>query len=161
MKLLFLYTLILNTVKTVHAVGFDHSSPWVKVSHNIAFQRSDNLISDDRLKMKMDYATNEAVRRLMDKSKKSANHSFGVSPYENGMQNSGIYWSSYQLAWRLLGYYVDCNQKGNQDKKNRDLKKEDEGNGGCTRYVMYAVVRFYGRNEHSHYASKRTNNKFV
>jgi hypothetical protein len=151
MKLLFLYTLFLNTVKTVHAVGFNYSSPWVKVSHNIAFHRSDNLVSDNRLKMKMDHATNEAVRRLLDN---------GVSPYENGMQNSGTYWSSYQLAWRLLGYYVDCNQKGNQDKKSRDLKKEDEGNGGCTRYVMYAVVRFYSRNAHSRHVNKMTHNKF-
>jgi hypothetical protein len=148
MKIPFLYTLILKALSTVDAADFDYSSPWVQVSHNVAFQRSDNLRSDEKLKMKMDHAANEAVRRLVNNNKKSANKTFGISPYENGMQNSGTYWSSYQLAWRLLGYYVDCSQKGNQDKKNRHLKKEDEGNGGCTRYVMYAVVRFCSGNEY-------------
>ena len=148
MKIPFLYTLILKALSTADAADFDYSSPWVKVSHNIAFQRSDNLRSDETLKMKMDHAANEAVRRLTDNNKKSANRTFGISPYENGMQNSGTYWSSYQLAWRLLGYYLDCSQKGDQDKKNRHLKKEDEGNGGCTRYVMYAVVRFCSGNEY-------------
>jgi hypothetical protein len=140
MNLLFLLALTLQTITAIRDVDVDNTSPWLKISHKVAFQRSADVRNED--KFKMDHATNEAIHRLLGSSQKSTNKTFGVSPYDNGMLNSGTYWSSYQLAWRLLGYYVDCNQNESQDHKNRNLKKEDEGNNACTRYVMYAVVSF-------------------
>jgi hypothetical protein len=138
MNLLFLLALTLQPINAMHGVDVDNRSPWLKISHNVAFQRSADLRNED--KFEMDHATNEAIHRLLGSSQKSTNKTFGVSPYDNGMLNSGTYWSSYQLAWRLLGYYVDCNQNESQDHKIRNLKQEDEGNSACTRYVMYAVV---------------------
>ena len=141
MPLLLLLTLTLKTVHASHVLDMDHTSPWLKISHNVAFQRSPYLRNEDN--SKIDSAANEAINRFLGGSKKSKSKTtFGVSPYENGMLNSGTEWSSYQLAWRLLGYYVDCNESegNNMDRKLKDGNNKDGGNGGCTRYVMYAVV---------------------
>jgi hypothetical protein len=137
MNLLALLALSLHAVNASPRDVIDDKSPWLKITQNVAFQRNPNLQGENQLHM--DIAANEAIHRFLGTSQKSRYQTFGASPYENGMLNSGTQWSSYQLAWRLLGFYLNCNQDENQDHKNRKLK-QDEGNGGCSRNVMYAVV---------------------
>jgi hypothetical protein len=137
MNLLLLLALSVHACHASPSDVIDNKSSWLKITQNVAFQRNPNLKGENQLHM--DIAAHEAIHRFLGTSKKSRNQTFGASPYENGMLNSGTQWSSYQLAWRLLGFYLDCNQDENQEHKNRKLK-EDEGNSGCSRYVMYAVV---------------------
>jgi len=62
-------------------------------------------------------ATDMAINRMLE-------YQSSTSPYENGLQGLNQDWDRYQLAWRFLGYYIDCNY----------------GDDACQRMVMYAVV---------------------
>jgi hypothetical protein len=93
-------------------VGHD----WEQVAPNVAFQRNADLNSD-----KDQGALNEAMRRMLGGSS-----AYSDSPYSYSMQSTGTEYSSYQLAWRLLGFYIDCNYNGGST---------------CQRLVLYAVVR--------------------
>lgn len=126
----------LTAANALSGIDINIDSPWTKISDNVAFQQNTNINSAD--KKGIDNAAEEAIHRFLGSQKTGQTTDFGVSPYENGMLSTGTEWNSYQLAWRLLGYYVDCNQNGN--KKNRNLKDDGGGGDACTRYVMYAVV---------------------
>lgn len=51
---------------------------------------------------------------------------------------SYIYVHSYAQAWRLLGFYVDCNDNGNNKKDHRNLNNDNNKNSGCSRYLLWA-----------------------
>ena len=62
-------------------------------------------------------------------------------------------YESYQQAWRLLGYFVDCGQKYNY---NGAENNEDGGSISCPRYLLWGayVDPFYsggGVNEYQYY----------
>ncbi len=78
---------------------------------------------------------------------------FYSSGYSLGLEDMNKDWDDAQMAWHLLGFYVDCSSKNEgqrKGRKNRALqedhkedehnKEEEESNKTCTRYVMYAVV---------------------
>eukprot|EP00588_Corethron_pennatum_P010845 CAMPEP_0194264784 /NCGR_PEP_ID=MMETSP0169-20130528/118_1 /TAXON_ID=218684 /ORGANISM="Corethron pennatum, Strain L29A3" /LENGTH=884 /DNA_ID=CAMNT_0039005059 /DNA_START=381 /DNA_END=3036 /DNA_ORIENTATION=- len=48
-----------------------------------------------------------------------------------------VEWSSYQMSWRLLGFYLDCGYGEDDDDGRRRLS--GSGEGGCQRMVLYGV----------------------
>eukprot|EP00588_Corethron_pennatum_P018117 CAMPEP_0194304906 /NCGR_PEP_ID=MMETSP0171-20130528/2484_1 /TAXON_ID=218684 /ORGANISM="Corethron pennatum, Strain L29A3" /LENGTH=896 /DNA_ID=CAMNT_0039056281 /DNA_START=285 /DNA_END=2975 /DNA_ORIENTATION=+ len=48
-----------------------------------------------------------------------------------------VEWSSYQMSWRLLGFYLDCGYSEDDDDGRRRLS--GSGEGGCQRMVLYGV----------------------
>lgn len=93
---------------------------WVQLSSDLAFQRNPDLPSFESTSMNR--ATDEAIHRMLSSSSKSA-----ANPaYFSQSEDSSETYDAYQLAWHLLGYYVDCNS-------------ESSYGSGCTRQVLYAV----------------------
>ena len=95
---------------------------WTQLSESVAFQPNPNLVQgSDENRMMMEDAKSEAIHRMLwSESEKT------TTAYAHSMQLGGQEWSSYQLAWHLLGFYVDCNNQND--------------NNACQRMVMYAVV---------------------
>ena len=50
---------------------------------------------------------------------------------------SETYYDEYAQAWRLVGFYVDCNAQDNDDR--RQLEQGD-GASACKRYLLWAAV---------------------
>lgn len=94
---------------------------WVQLSSDLAFQRNPDLPPLEITAMNR--ATDEAIHRMLLSSSASA-----VNPaYFSQSEDSSETYDAYQLAWHLLGYYLDCNSESNYGS-------------GCTRQVLYAVV---------------------
>ena len=91
----------------------------MQVSSNVAFQSNQDLLIDKSMK---EHATNTAIHRMVYSQQQQ---SFKIEPsYTYQLIDSSADYNEYQLAWHLLGFYVDCNTVQRY----------------CTRYVMYAVV---------------------
>ena len=52
------------------------------------------------------------------------------------VDSSETFYNEYAQAWRLMGFYIDCN--ADQDDHRRELEGED--GGGCMRYLLWAAV---------------------
>jgi len=90
---------------------------WMKVSHNIEFQRNADLSMDSSTR---DHATGDAINRMLSSQQSpTADSSYLYQPLD-----SSANYNEYQLAWYLYGFYVDCDTVKNY----------------CSRYAMYAVV---------------------
>ena len=61
--------------------------------------------------------------------------SCAASPYEE--------YEEYQLAWRYLGFAIDCTYMGqyNSHQRGRKMKSDDATGTACPRVLLYAVVR--------------------
>jgi hypothetical protein len=127
---------------------------WVDLTPEISFQsrldRSSRVKSDV-----MRRATSMAIERMLGGSQ----YSSSSSPYAVGMENINQGWGNEQLAWHLLGFYIDCNSEGDDEEEdhehegheeeeepqgdgNRRLNNDNDGSSGktvCKRKVMYAV----------------------
>ena len=84
-------------------LSFDRHD-WVQVSNNVAFQRNYDLSMDSK---SIKNATDNAINRIL---------------YSSEMETD-----PYQMAWHLLGFYVDCNSTNSYGK-------------GCNRNALFAVV---------------------
>jgi hypothetical protein len=71
---------------------------------------------------------------------------YRISPFADGAYE----YDSYQQAWRLLGFMIDCDDQylmsssNNDDDGNNNRKGSGSGDGGtgegCHRYVIWAAV---------------------
>jgi hypothetical protein len=61
--------------------------------------------------------------------------SCAASPYEE--------YGEYQIAWRYLGFAIDCTYMGqyNSHQRGRKMKSNDATGTACSRVLLYAVVR--------------------
>lgn len=53
------------------------------------------------------------------------------------------YYDEYSQAWRALGFYIDCDADQmlqDDDEPRRKLPEEDEDQGPCHRYLLWAAV---------------------
>jgi hypothetical protein len=54
------------------------------------------------------------------------------------------YYDGYQQAWRLLGFYIDCSERGRDDKDEHEHNSHDaddaKSTGRCVRYLIWAAV---------------------
>lgn len=88
---------------------------WEQLSPNVEFRRNRNLVGSHRYTQ----AEKVAYNRIL--SEVSVNPSYLHQPLDSNAD-----YDEYQLAWRLLGFYVDCESNGNDQS--------------CKRQVLYEVV---------------------
>ncbi len=103
---------------------------WMSIAPNVDFQRNDDGIAmnSELLKHAADEAINRVLSSSRTKTSKAGKSSTKVNPsYMYQPIDSSASYSEYQLAWYLLGYYVDCGTANNYGS-------------GCVRQVLYAVV---------------------
>jgi hypothetical protein len=92
---------------------------WYTLDNGVEFQPSDN--SDIRV---------EHVRKLWGKSKKQ--------DVPNFLDGSETYYDENAQAWRLLGFYIDCNHCENGDNEAACIQEGQETT--CQRYLLWAAV---------------------
>jgi len=49
-------------------------------------------------------------------------------------------YQEYQLAWRYLGFAIDCTYYGQYNSHHRHMKSDDATGTACSRVLLYAVV---------------------
>lgn len=104
----------LNFTKSADArLNFDKHE-WMQLSPTVAFQRNSDLTME---RSTMGRATDDAINRMLSSSEQNPSYKY------QSIDSSATY-DEYQLAWHLLGYYVDC----------------DDSDSSCGRQVLYAVV---------------------
>lgn len=150
---------ILATLSMLRIKGEAYKD-WIQISPDIEFQ---NRVEPTKNNAQMIRAKNSAIDRML---KQQGYTSFSTSPYTIGMEDMNGDWDAdVQMAWHLLGFYIDCNynkdegddphrralQEGedhhdedqredhNEDHKD-DHHDEDEVVNTCRRKTMYAVV---------------------
>jgi len=91
---------------------------WMSLSKSgLEFQPADLDMSDPRVQN----AVEEAKGRMLGESRF----------YGQMAESKKKYYSSYAQAWRLLGFYIDCNAS--------DGDGDDNENGSCMRYLLWAA----------------------
>jgi hypothetical protein len=125
---------------------------WMQISSSVAFQSN---LDPAKENAQMIRAKNIAIDRMLSSTQQSTD--FYSSGYSLGLEDMNKDWDDAQMAWHLLGFYVDCSSKNEGQKKGRknrvlqedhkedehDKEEEEERNKTCTRYVMYAVVSLH------------------
>jgi hypothetical protein len=133
---------------------------WIQISPDIEFQ---SRMDPAKNNMQMIRAKNSAIDRML---KQQGYTSFSTSPYTIGMEDMNGGWDAdVQVAWHLLGFYIDCNSNNDEaddhhkralqegddphDEDHKDEHEEDhkddhhdenEAVNTCRRKTMYAVV---------------------
>lgn len=94
----------------------DIANEWREISSSVSFQRfqTETQVAESSI---LNQAEEEAINRML--SSNEVDPSYTYQPIDSSTE-----YNQYQLAWHLLGYYVDCNSAQNY----------------CSRYAMYAVV---------------------
>lgn len=145
-KILEAFVLISSFLYFVAISSVGASEEWMQISPTIAFQ---SKIDPARNDAQMIRATNIAIDRMLSSQE---SNDFYTSSYSLGMEDMNKDWDDSQMAWHLLGFYVDCAYKKdgrNDGRKKRGLQEdnqedehhdEQEADKTCTRNVMYAVV---------------------
>lgn len=82
-------------------------------------------------------------------SRKLTGNLFGGSPYRKAfVDGTETYYDEDAQAWRLLGFYIDCNSReddlesGESEEAYRDLEEENDAyfETTCMRYLVWAAV---------------------
>ncbi len=95
----------------------DTGESWMTLSNGIEYQPAANLspLAQRHLRqMTSNYPTGNFEKMFVD--------------------GAETYYDEYAQAWRALGFYIDC---GYRADARRALQ---EGEGGCTRYMLWAAV---------------------
>jgi len=115
---------------------------WISLSPDLQFQPAhhDDAEEDPRVAAALRAHTE---RLLID-------HTGSYSGYENQFADgSGTYYNDYAQAWRLIGFYIDCNAPFNNVNECYDNGGGGGGGGGnnnengepaCQRFLMWAAV---------------------
>lgn len=128
--------------------GATASEKWMQLSATVAFK---SVLDPANENAQMIRAKNVAIDRMLSSTEKSTD--FYSSGYSLGLEDMNKDWDDSQMAWHLLGFYVDCSKnqgqkngrrnrglQDNHNEDNHDNGGDEEANKTCTRYVMYAVV---------------------
>jgi hypothetical protein len=148
MKSLESFVVVSTLISLLAFKGAAASEKWMQLSSSVAFK---SVLDPANENAQMIRAKNVAIDRMLSSTHKSTD--FYSSSYSLGLEDMNKDWDDSQMAWHLLGFYVDCskNQGQKNGRRNRGLQdnhnEDDHDNGGdeeanktCTRYVMYAVV---------------------
>ena len=127
MKTAFLLLLTVSTiVNAAHLKGYltaedipSSSKDWYTLENGVEFQPSDD--TDVRL---------EHARKLWGTSKKQDDPIF--------LDGSETYYDANAQAWRLLGFYIDCNHC--QDGSNEAACIQAGQQTTCQRFLLWAAV---------------------
>jgi len=99
----------------------DTGKDWVNLGNGFGFQPGDLDMKDPRVLA----ATVEAQNRFLQSKNNSA--------YENQFIDAAdTIYDDYAQAWRLLGFYIDCNTLDYGDD-------QDNAAGTCVRYLLWAA----------------------
>jgi hypothetical protein len=82
----------------------------------------------------------EHWRRLLWGNSGNNNNNDGSAMSSIFRDGSETYYDEYAVAWRALGFYIDCDADQGDDGRRRSLQDED-GDGHCQRYMLWAAVR--------------------
>eukprot|EP00592_Proboscia_alata_P017334 CAMPEP_0194393308 /NCGR_PEP_ID=MMETSP0174-20130528/123226_1 /TAXON_ID=216777 /ORGANISM="Proboscia alata, Strain PI-D3" /LENGTH=213 /DNA_ID=CAMNT_0039188977 /DNA_START=122 /DNA_END=763 /DNA_ORIENTATION=- len=59
------------------------------------------------------------------------------------VDSDGTAYTSYSLAWRYLGMFIDCDNDNDNNNNNRRLSSDSgDGDGSCTRKVLWAAYHY-------------------
>ena len=133
---------VIAIASTKHVVFSSNTPSWMSVTPNIKFKPTNTNSMDENI---IKASTNEAIDRFLTSVDGYDYEDNNMNVYTSGLESLDEYYDSYQLAWRLLGFYVDCNYGDNNDNKRKTRKlnnNNDENEGICKRLVMYGVVSF-------------------
>jgi hypothetical protein len=88
-------------------------------------------------------------RKLFDYSGGGTRGGYGSSQYDKQPFVEGVSdYSSYQQAWRMLGFMIDCDADTSYSYNNRNNNHNSQDKGdyltgqGCQRYVVWAAVSY-------------------
>lgn len=88
--------------------------------------------AQDSSNPKMDAAVRQAQGRMLGEA----------GAYESQfLDGTETFYDDYSQAWRLLGFYIDCNADGDGVDNYRRLSEEDEDDDRyCQRFLLWAAV---------------------
>jgi hypothetical protein len=105
------------------------SDYWVPLNDGGAFQpATDQDASPEKARR-----LREAQRHFLA-TEESAVPSF-TSYDQQFVDGAETYYDEYAQAWRMLGFYIDC------DEVNNDRRRLEGDGDGCQRYLLWAAVR--------------------
>jgi hypothetical protein len=108
--------------------AIDNEGQWISLKDGIEFQPNAEALNNPSLR--------QAQNRFLSTTTKS--------PY---LPQDG-YYHAYSQAWRMLGFYVDCDesvQQNNNEEQNRGHRNRELAGGGgqrratCQRYLLWAA----------------------
>jgi hypothetical protein len=117
-KLLLTLIYLSDAVFARNKVGTTANEEWIQLTSRVSFQRN-TAQTEVTERTVLAQAEQEAMNRML--SSNEVDPSYTYQPLDSSTE-----YNQYQLAWHLLGYYVDC----------------DSVQGYCSRYAMYAVVSY-------------------
>ena len=80
----------------------------------------------------------KAQERFLGKSDASGEATAYEKQFIDGTET---YYDEYSQAWRLLGFYIDCNYSGEQEGGGGN--NNNGGTTGCRRILLWAAVSRY------------------
>lgn len=113
----------------------DTGREWITLAEGGEFQPAD----DFDLALLDDEVISQQLRRQQQDRHLKSNHAGYSNQFQDG---SGSYYNDYAQAWRLLGFYIDCNAPLNNVNECYDEGEGGEdGSAACQRYLLWAAVR--------------------
>jgi hypothetical protein len=84
----------------------------MRISSNVEFPRK---VDPDRYNTPIIQGKNFVIDRIL---KQQGNTTFYSSPYSIGMEDMNKNWRNVQMAWHLLGFYIDCTYNSDYESDN-------------------------------------------
>ena len=118
----------------------DTGREWVTLADGGEFRPAEDfdlsLLDDEVISQQL--RKQQQDRHLM---RNSNNHAGYSNQFQDG---SATYYNDYAQAWRLLGFYIDCNAPLNNVNECYDEggdNNNEDGSSACQRYLLWAAVR--------------------
>ena len=120
----------------------NRNDEWVQLTPNVAFQSK--IDSKSSSNEQMSRAQSLAIERMLSRNSQTYSAPVSTSPFVVGYEDINQDWGSEQLAWHLLGFYIDCSSEGDEHREEEHREEDqhrrlDGGRTVCKRKVMYAV----------------------
>jgi hypothetical protein len=121
---------LLSVVQAVLAGGRLHKSKlpstgedWIDMPEGASFQPATTLDQEKAVSLR------NAQRRFLGYD-------------QQFVDGTETYYDDYAQAWRLIGFYIDCNAEEYEQEADDRRKLEDEDGEGeaCERYLLWAAV---------------------
>jgi hypothetical protein len=110
------------------------SQEWISIEEGLEFQPSQEFSNDPSLQ---NYQ-NQHLRKLWGRDQQR--NSLKVTFEDIFVDGTETYYDENAQAWRLLGFYQDCDARG-----------DDENNGECQRYLLWAAYIDQGYDSSTEY----------
>jgi hypothetical protein len=125
---------LVDSSESSSAEGETAAADWSSIDPGLEFTR---VQTDPKYTPAFDSAVARFAEQTYDtQTNTSTPLSCAASPYEE--------YGEYQIAWRYLGFAIDCTYMGqyNSHQRGRKMKSNDATGTACSRVLLYAVVRW-------------------